>query len=304
MSAASKIQLSEDMLSFLSQQQDGCASDDSVKQYFGPAKYELLATIINVLLKSNRLQLFTLPTGGLVYKAVQEEMAAKLEGLEQEQVLVHQSIERSGDKGIWTRDIKNNTNISQHNLTKALKVLEQRMLIKSVRSVASKSKKLYMLYDLEPAKEVTGGPWYTDGQDFDHAFVSALGNFVTQLVRSHGMLDLSTICDKIKISGISKVELSVKEVELVLNSLVFDGRLEDVQSSILLVTGYAAAKKVYKAAKPMSPPASLTMSPCGMCPVIAHCSEGGAISPTTCEYMSQWLEVAGGGGAGDLKLSW
>lgn len=302
MSAALTIKLTEDLLSFLSQQQDGCASDDTVRQYFGPVKYEQLSGAINQLLKSNRLQLFTLPTGGLVYKAVQEEMAAKLEGLEQEQVLVHQAIERSGDKGIWTRDIKNVTNISQHNLTKALKVLEQRMLIKSVRSVASKSKKLYMLYELEPAKEVTGGPWYTDGQDFDHAFVTALGKFVTQLVRSHGMMDLATICEKIKISGISKVELTLKEVELVVGTLVFDGNLEDVQASMLLVTGYAAAKKVYKAAKPMHPPAALTASPCGLCPVVAHCSDGGAISPASCEYMSQWLDVAGGDGPS--KISW
>ena len=71
MSAALTIKLTEDLLSFLSQQQDGCASDDTVRQYFGPVKYEQLSGAINQLLKSNRLQLFTLPTGGLVYKAVQ-----------------------------------------------------------------------------------------------------------------------------------------------------------------------------------------------------------------------------------------
>ena len=27
-----------------------------------------------------------------------------------------------------------------------------------------------MLFDVEPAKEITGGPWYTD-QEFDHEFV-------------------------------------------------------------------------------------------------------------------------------------
>ncbi len=51
------------------------------------------------------------------------------------------------------------TNISQQVLTKILKQLEQRNLLKTVRSVASKSKKLYMLFDMVPAKELTGGPW-------------------------------------------------------------------------------------------------------------------------------------------------
>ena len=60
------------------------------------------------------------------------------------------------NRGVWTRDIKLSTNIPQHTLTKTLKILEQRNLIKSVRSVVSKSKKLYMLYDVVPAKEITG----------------------------------------------------------------------------------------------------------------------------------------------------
>ena len=79
-------------------------------------------------------------------------------------------------RGIWTRDIKTATNIPQMTLTKTLKILEQRSLIKSVRSVVSKSKKLYVLFDVVPAKSVTGGPWYSD-QEFDHEFVSELSNF-------------------------------------------------------------------------------------------------------------------------------
>jgi DNA-directed RNA polymerase III subunit RPC6 len=186
-----------------------------------------------------------------------------------EQVLVYQAIERSGNKydffhfmvrfvsnklyfilsgrGIWTRDIKIATNIPQHSLTKTLKILEQRLLIKSVRSVVSKSKKLYMIYDMVPAKEITGGPWYSD-QEFDHEFVQELGNFIVQVVKTLGMADLATINDKVRISGISKVsfvfntklfqidfdtvfvqiELSAEELELVVNTLVYDFRLEEV----------------------------------------------------------------------------
>jgi DNA-directed RNA polymerase III subunit RPC6 len=65
-----------------------------------------------------------------------------------EQMLVYQVIERAGNKGIWTRDIKNATNIQQQTLTKTLKALESRQLIKAIKSVTSKSKKLYMKYDL------------------------------------------------------------------------------------------------------------------------------------------------------------
>ena len=91
-------------------------------------------------------------------------------------------------------------------LTKTLKILEQRSLIKSIRSVVSKSKKLYVLFDVVPAKSVTGGPWYSD-QEFDHEFVSELSNFIVQMVHAHKeqMMDLAAIAEKIRISGISKV---------------------------------------------------------------------------------------------------
>ena len=113
-------------------------------------------------------------------------------------------------RGIWTRDIKLATNISQHILTKTLKILEQRSLIKSVRSVVSKSKKLYVLFDVVPAKSVTGGPWYSD-QEFDHEFVAELSNFLVQMVHTSPtrMMDLATIADKIRVSGISKVRWSM-----------------------------------------------------------------------------------------------
>mmetsp|Transcript_585 Transcript_585/g.821 ORF Transcript_585/g.821 Transcript_585/m.821 type:complete len:112 (+) Transcript_585:243-578(+) len=71
-----------------------------------------------------------------------------MQGLSKEQQKVYQQIELSGDKGIWVRDIKLATGIQQQTITKALKILESRRLIKSVQGVHSKTKKLYMLYDV------------------------------------------------------------------------------------------------------------------------------------------------------------
>jgi DNA-directed RNA polymerase III subunit RPC6 len=107
-------------------------------------------------------------------------------------------------RGIWTRDIKISTNIQQQVLAKTLKILETRNLIKSVRSVISKSKKLYMLFDLEPAKEISGGAWYTD-QEFDHEFIEFVSKEIISHVKAKEVADILTIADKIKVSGISKV---------------------------------------------------------------------------------------------------
>ena len=72
--------------------------------------------------------------------------------------------------------------------------------------MVSKSKKLYVLFDVVPAKSVTGGPWYSD-QEFDHEFVSALSNFIVDLVVTHPnqMMDLAAIADGVKCSGVTKV---------------------------------------------------------------------------------------------------
>ena len=65
-----------------------------------------------------------------------------------------------------------------------------------------------------------------------------------------------------------------------------------MQSSVLLLTGYATAKKMYKVSKNMNPPDHLTEVPCGVCPVISQCTEGGVISPITCVYLTQWLDMS------------
>eukprot|EP01038_Epipyxis_sp_PR26KG_P005909 gene5909-8152_t len=277
--------MSEELLRVLLAQEDGL-SDEQLQSTFG-AQYTQLPPAINELLKLNRIQLFT-QNGGIVYRAMKEETAVKLEGLGSDQMLVYQTCQRAGNKGIWKKDIRIATNIQQEKVTKILKVLEQRNLIKGIRSVVNNSKILYMLYEMVPAKEVTGGPWYSD-HEFDHDFVSALSDFIVKIVEKQNIVDLTGICDKIRISGISKVELSIEEIGQVVNTLVYDGRLEEVQSSVLLMTGYATTKKMFKINRNINPPNFLTATPCGVCPVLSQCVEGGVISPTNCLYMDQWL---------------
>ncbi|CAN0509347.1 unnamed protein product, partial [Ectocarpus sp. 12 AP-2014] len=139
-------------------------------------------------------------------------------------------------------------------MTKTLKSLEGRHLVKTAKSVTSKSKKLYMLYELTPAKEITGGPWYTD-QEFDYEFVKHLSSYVLSYVKEQTLSatpnstpkttptimnptkpttpqetpPLKDIAAAIKVSGISKIDLSMEEVKLIVSTLVYDGLLEEVR---------------------------------------------------------------------------
>ena len=136
------------------------------------------------------------------------------EELTNEQLLVLQVVERTENAGIWLRDIKSATSMQQQTLNKALKVLESRKLVKTVRSVQQKTKKLYMAYDLAPTREVSGGPWYTD-HEFDHEFVNEIARLVENQIREAwteegNPTSLQRVEEKVKTSGVSQEQVGYR----------------------------------------------------------------------------------------------
>jgi DNA-binding MarR family transcriptional regulator len=135
-------------------------SNATLKEQFSGAMFPLLIPVINELTASSRLKMSQQSDGSLFYQLISETTAEKFHGLDTSGMLVYQVIEKAGNHGIWTKDIRIQTNIQQQTLTKICKTLESRKLIKPVKSVTAKQRKLYMIYDLTPAKELTGGVWY------------------------------------------------------------------------------------------------------------------------------------------------
>ena len=270
--------LRERLLALLGTAASG-ATDSELKQNFG-SDYEMIVPLLNELLGQNRIQLFTQSSGEMVFRLVNEDKAAKMNGLTHEQVLVYQEIEKAGATAIWSGDIRKKLNMQTQSIDKTLKILLSRGLIKLTRDVNRKNRKIYILSDLEPSKEISGGPWYTD-HEFDHEFVQVLSATIVKYVKENHSLSASAIHDKIRRSGITNVTISSDEFQLLLQTLVFDGRLEIWPGEL------------YRVAKSISVPNYLTASPCGICPVASQCREDGIISPSTCEYMTAWLGSAG-----------
>ena len=128
------------------------------------------ADIINKLLSRGYIVLFK-QGGSLLYRIKDTGGSAK--GADNEEKIVYSIIEAAGNKGIWIRDIRFKSNLMLTQLNKILKNLETKKFIKAVKSVAASKKKVYMLYNLEPDRTVTGGAWYQD-QDFEAEFVDVL----------------------------------------------------------------------------------------------------------------------------------
>lgn len=189
---------------------------------------KFLVEVINELSRESRLQMSKMDNQ-LFYTLVDEEVAQKYQGLDANDRLVLQVIEKAGNKGIWTKEIRLQTNMHPQPLNKIFKHLEQRRLIKPVKSVNAKAKKLYMLYDLRPSKEITGGVWYS-GLEFDHEFISELRTFVIQCIKklNEGKgVTMSEIKHTMKQVKVSKVELTLEEVKQLVQTLVYDNLIEE-----------------------------------------------------------------------------
>ena len=203
-------------------------SNSQLKSIFQD-RYSQLPPIINDLIQESRLGMSKASNSNeLIYNLISQEVASKFAGLDVTARMVYQLIEKAGNRGIWTKDIRIQSNVQQQALNKIFKKLEDRRLIKPIKSVTAKAKKLYMLYDLQPAKEVTGGPWYTE-MEFDHEFVNELRTFVMICVKKMNGgkgVSLREIANKMKEANVSRVELNLTEVQQIVQTLAFDYMIE------------------------------------------------------------------------------
>eukprot|EP00873_Tetraselmis_striata_P028789 jgi/Tetstr1/449053/TSEL_036268.t1 len=239
------------------------------------------AAAINSLLQQHRLQMLQ-GADTLLYKEVVSSEAVRFKGLGSEDMLVYQVIHQAGNIGIWTKDLKHKSNLQQPQVAKILKTLESRKLVKSVKSVTSGNKKLYMLFELEPSREVTGGAWYTE-QEFDSEFIEALREACFRYIDRQGDATLTDISAFIATKGFSKVDLRDEDVLSIVNTLVYDGRVDCIEDEEETEHFRPAMLSIPKQS-------AFTALPCGVCPVFNECTIGGPISPATCAYFDRWLD--------------
>jgi len=175
----------------------------------------------------------TLPAE-IFYKCVSAEKAQQLSDLTPDDQVVLQIIERHGNAGVWVRAIKQTSRFNQPQVTKIIKRLEGRRLIKAVKSVVYKWRKMYMLFDLEPAKQITGGPWYTD-QTLDVEYIAGLRKVVLEILEKKNGLPATAleVASYISKGKISTITLTPRDIVVILDSLVYDGLCDYSDGSLV-----------------------------------------------------------------------
>ncbi|KAF9949176.1 34-kDa subunit of RNA polymerase III (C) [Mortierella alpina] len=268
-----------------------------------------LAMSLNVLLVKGLIEVFQV-RGELIYKAVSMEEAGKAGSLQGEEQVVYSTIRASGNEGIWTKHLKSKTNLHEAVIKRCLRALEQKALVKAIKSVKHPTRKLYMLMELTPSVEVTGGPWFTD-QELDVEFVEHLTNtcykYITLKSFPRDASSVFTVAHKAYPSAtsvhkyimdkrISQVDLTVDDITMLLDVLVYDGKVERFIAQVDEDWGDEGdldndSDWVYKAVtRDKKAESAWQDCPCGYCPVADFCTESGPVNPSGCTYYAKWLE--------------
>jgi DNA-directed RNA polymerase III subunit RPC6 len=93
--------------------------------------------------------------------------------------------------GIWKKTIVSKSNLHENTVTKSIKELIGKNLIKEFKSARNPSKRMYILFSLEPNEDSTGGNFYKDG-DLDEGLVNTLSDFIVRWIEVRSWVEQST----------------------------------------------------------------------------------------------------------------
>ena len=106
---------------------------------------------------------------------------SRYRSLNQDEALVLSYIETGGRDGVWSKLLRNKTNLPMATMNRAVKTLEGKGFIKSIKTVKWPSRKTYMLAKLQPSEDATGGPFYTDSS-LDEEFILQISHWAERFV--------------------------------------------------------------------------------------------------------------------------
>jgi DNA-directed RNA polymerase III subunit RPC6 len=141
-----------------------------------------LLEILNNLAQANKVEFLSTTNNQILIKSIPIEESLKLSKMSVNDKIVYKFIKESCEKGTWLKNIKDKSGLHVKNVVDSIKNLEKEKIIKMVKSVKQPTKKVYMLYELEPDVELTGGSWYTD-DTMDIEFIDTLCSMILKFIQ-------------------------------------------------------------------------------------------------------------------------
>lgn len=282
----------EDILNILAKHSDGLSDSEFDKLIELPRDEK--TDLLNSLLAEGRITLFQRNDGEFMYKYQSKEKAEKYKELTSSEVPIYQLLEEATDRGLTTKEIKDKTGITTAKINKILGSMENKGLIKAFKSIQGKKRKVFMLSEIEPSTEITGGIWYSE-LEFNKQLIDTLCEKCIEFIRKKNTATRKEITLHIRSLGMLQGAIKEEEVQSILNILQFDDKIEVVKNRIEIIESALSAgnkaifNKTYKVKKRYEPEVVLLSVPCTYCPLIKECYPDGVISPNTCLYFKEWL---------------
>ncbi|XVF26592.1 hypothetical protein REPUB_Repub14bG0031000 [Reevesia pubescens] len=204
-------------------------------------------------------------------------------------------IQSKQDMGMSQREMNREIKLPDPQITKSIKSLLSKNLIKEVKNIQSRGRKHFISAEFEPSNAITGGAWYVEGS-LDTEYINVLKEQCWRKIYSLKVATLEGVTDAIKRSNVSQIELSKLQIEEIVKALVLDNEVMEVKSSgtgefASIPVGKVCYKCIGKRGYGGEPKiGALASIPCGVCPQISHCTPDGIISPKTCVYYKKWLD--------------
>lgn len=252
---------------------------------------------VNKLLGCGRLEI-TRHKDERYFRAVAPHIAKKFAGLDAQHMLINQLIEKEGDRGAWSKTLQRDSNLAQPTVTRILKELMARQLIKEVKSQEGR-KKVYMKFDIRPAA-MFGGTFVHDGE-FRAAVVEDLRERCLQFLQDHSGKPVTLQEVHQYVLQAQGKRVSEEEIAGIMRTLELDEEIVLKQTAVGLVylprgrhmgqtfDVFAGRMPNFMVRGQMEPEPAGLVVPCLSCPLREECCIGGRISPTSCEYIAAWL---------------
>ncbi len=267
-----------------------------------PLSQEEKIKAINSLLTKNRIALMETNAGGIVYKYQSKDKADKYKELTSNETPIYQLLEEAGNKGLSVHDIKARTGIITTRINKLIGSMEGKGLVKPIKSIQGRRKKVYMLAELEPSVEVTGGIWR---EESNTGLIDVMYEKCLEYIGRQGTASRKEVVLHIKGLGLGETDIKEENVQEILNILLFDDKIEIIKGTAAaltegvgstLGTGKLAVNYMYRVKKKYVPDVALLHIPCTYCPLIKECNPDGLVTPKTCQYLKDWLGPDNGNG--------
>lgn len=165
--------------------QENAVSQKTLREHLGLSGEQFSAALRD-LLEQNRVDIFR----GSGSNELMVSLSTK--GLSDNFARVLQEIRRSGSSGIDQAGLIEALRMPRTEITKALRALVSQRYIQERRSFTNRAKKVYLLFNLEPSTQVTGGSLYC-GEELDVHLVDSLRSLIASFVYKKGVASLFEI---------------------------------------------------------------------------------------------------------------